>query len=300
MTKEELLNSLNIRIKNIKKIGKITVINNQYVLKKANRKEHFYDYLISRNFNNFPNIYSKADDEYELMDYIEEQEVPPEQKIEDMVYLMSILHLDTNYDKSTDLDHIKEIYETTIDKLDDLKNYYLNLQNYIEEEIYMTPSNYLLIRNMSLIYKNIDLSRKYLDKWYKEEEKIKTFRYVYTHGNLKESHILENNGIYLISWDKSKIDLPIKDIEILYRNSYKNLDLDKLLLIYEHKYPLTREEKNLLFSLILIPDRIDISDYEISKLKRISNLILYLEKTYIFLENYSKKANNNTNKQNEY
>lgn len=296
MTKDELLNSLNIKINKIRKIGKVTVINNKYVLKRMNRKSHFYDYLISRNFNNFPKIYSKVEDEYELMDYIEEQDIPSEQKIEDMIYIMSILHLDTTFDKPTDLDYIKEIYEKTIDELNELKNYYLNLQNYIEEEIYMTPSNYLLIRNISLIYKAIDLSRRYLDKWYKEEEKIKTFRYVYTHGNLKESHILENNGIYLISWDKSKIDLPIKDIEVLYRNSYKYLDLDKLLLIYEHKYPLSIDEKNLLFSLLLIPEKIDISDYELSKLKRISDLVLYLKKTYKLLEDYPKKSNNNTNK----
>ena len=296
MTKEELLKSLNIKVNKIRKISNITVINNKYVLKKMHRKSHFYDYLISRNFNNFPKIYSNVDDEYELMDYIDNQEMPKEQKIEDIVYIMSILHLSTSFDKPTDLDHIKEIYENTIEKLNELEKYYLNIQDYIEEEIYMTPSNYLLIRNISLIYKCINTSRKYLDKWYKVAEKNRNFRYAYIHGNLKESHILENNGIYLISWDKSKIDLPVKDIEILYRNSYNNLDIDKLLLIYERKYPLLKEEKSLLFSNLLIPNKIDISDHEIDKLKKISNLILYLEKTYRYLENDSEKTNNNTNK----
>ncbi len=296
MTKEELLKSLNIRINKIKKIGNITVINNKYVLKKMRRKSRFYDYLESREFNNFPKIYSNVEDEYCLMDYILEQEIPQEQKIEDTVYIMSLLHQKTTFDKPTDLDYVKEIYENNINKLNELENYYLNAQNYIEEEIYMTPSNYLLIRNVSLIYRSISLSRKYLEKWYKEIEKIKSLRYVYIHGNLKEEHVLENNGIYLISWDKSKIDLPIKDISVLYRNSYNNLDIDKLLTIYEHKYPLSKDEKYLLFSILLIPEKIDINDYEIDKLKKISNLILYLEKSYLALENYSKKANDNPNK----
>ena len=286
----------NEKIFKIIKKGKVTIINDKYVLKKVDRKQRFYDYLITRDFNFFPKIYSYIDDEIEVMDYIKEQEIPTQQKVEDLVYIMSILHLSTTFDKPTDLDYIKEIYENNVDSLKDIKAYYLSIQNYIEEETYMTPSNYLLIRNCSLIYKVIDLSLKYLEKWYKEVEKLRTLRYVYIHGDLKESHILENNNIYLISWGKSKIDLPLKDIEVLYKNCYQELDIDKLLAIYENKYPLTKDEKYLLFSMLLVPDKIDIKDYEIEKLQHISKLVLYLKKVYSFLKDYSKESNNNPNK----
>ena len=152
MTKHELFNKLGIEPSSIKKIGKVTIINNKYVIKKMTRNSDFYDYLLTHNFNYFPKIYSDINDEIELMDYINETEIPNEQKLEDLTYLVSILHLNTQFDKNVDLDKIKEIYETTIDKLNELLVYYQKIQDIIEEEIYMSPANYLLIRNISTLY----------------------------------------------------------------------------------------------------------------------------------------------------
>ena len=98
MTKLELYEKLNIIVSSLKKIGKATIINNKYVIKPMVRKSDFYDYLLSRNFNYYPNIYSNIDDEVELMDYIKDNDVPDEQRLEDMIYLTSILHLNTSYD----------------------------------------------------------------------------------------------------------------------------------------------------------------------------------------------------------
>lgn len=290
----ELLDNLGIKINSIKKIGKVTVINDKYVMKDIKRNDNFYEYLLTRKFNYFPKIYNSISN-IELMEYISDKDVPSEQRLEDIAYLTSILHLNTSFDKVVDLDSIKEIYESTIDKLTDLSNYYLDLQNVIEEEEFMSPANYLLIRNMSLIYKSINKSKMYLEKWYKEVEKNKSIRYVYTHGNLRNSHLLENDNLYLISWDNSKIDLPVKDIEILYRNSHFDISLKDILKVYEIKYPLKKEEKYLLYANILIPDKIACDQDEFSKINRVSDLIFYLEDT-IALENDSKETYNNTNK----
>lgn len=296
MKNNDLLDKLGIKIETIKRIGKVTIINDKYTIKKINHNNKFYEYLTARNFKHFPSLYSNTSDDIEIMEYVKDKEIPKEQRLEDIIYLDSILHLNTAFDKVLDIDNIKEIYETTIDKLTELSNYYLNIQNVIEEEIYMSPANYLLVRNISLIYKAINTSRKYLDNWYKEIEKNKSIRYSYIHGNLRESHLLENNNLYLISWDNSKIDFPIKDIEIFYRNSFLDISLKDILAIYEHKYPLKKEEKNLLYANLLIPNKINFNSSEYIKIQEVSNVILYLEDILEFLKDNSKETNNNPNK----
>jgi len=297
MTKEEIFNKLNIKCISVKQKGNVKIINTndrKYVMKKQNRKSDFYEYLLTRKFSYFPRVYTKVDDEIELMDYIESQETPTEQKLEDIAYLISILHLETYFDKNIDIDQIKEIYESMIDKQNSLSNYYHELQNIIEEEIYMSPANYLLIRNISTIYLALNKSREYIEKWYSKVKDNGSIRYAYTHGNLDINHLIESNNLYLISWDKSKIDFPISDIENFYRKNFLDINIMKILEIYENKFPLKNDEKDLLFSQLLLPDRIDYTGKEYYKTKQISNMILYIEKTLSNLKDNSKKANNNT------
>ena len=297
MTKDELLNKLGIKIQSIRKIKSQTVINNKYIYKKMTRKSDLYDYLLTRGFNHFPRVYSKVGDEIELMDYINSKNIPKEQRLEDLVYITSILHLNTSFDKVIDIDKIKEIYETTTNRLEYIKKHYLDKQNEIEEELYMSPSNYLLIRNISTLYKSIDLSKYYLDKWYTLVKDNTNIRYSFIHGNLKDDNILEDDNIYLISWDKSRIDFPIIDLEILYKNNYLDINIDNILSIYQKKYKLKEEETFLLFSYLLIPDVLNNYSSEYLRTKDVSNTVLYFDKTYNLLKNYSKESNNNTNNQ---
>ena len=286
------------KVLEIEKKGKVTIITtskDKYVLKDDNRNNNFYEYLNTRNFNYFPKIYSTNSDNKLIMEYIEEKDIPLEQKLEDMVYLISILHLSTMFDKKVDLDFIKEIYENIRKKQDSLMDYYLNMQDLIEEEIYMSPANYLLIRNISLIYKAINYSKEYLDKFYDLVKDKTSFRYSYIHGNLDINHLLERDNLYLISWDKSGLDLPIYDLSDFFRKNHEDINLDKVLAIYEKKFPLKKEEKYLLFSLLLIPGEINSKD-EYLKTKEVSNTIFYIEELLDFLKNYSKESNNDTHK----
>lgn len=287
----EILKDFKINKISIK--GKSTIIDDRYVLKE--NKTKYYDYLPVRDFMYFPNV-EKVDDKYIVTKYIEDKNMPINQRLEDMIYLVSILHNHTSYDKEIDIDTIKEKYEYLIDKLDNLMKYYLSLQDLIEDEEYMSPANYLLIRNVSLIYMCIRKSRKYLDKWYKKICVNKKVRYVYTHGNLEIDHLLENDKLYLISWDKSKLDLPIYDIENFYRKNFNNIKLDTIMKIYSKKYILSSEELDLLFCILLIPDKIDMNKKEYPRIKDISNMLLYLEDTIYVLKNYSKEHDKEPNK----
>lgn len=294
MNKKELFESLGIKPASIKKQGSATIIttsNHKYVVKKNNRKADSFEYLQTRNFNNFPKIYSHLSDEILLMDYIEDSKIPREQKLQDLVYLDSILHNKTTFYKDVDDDYIKGIYEDILEKQNTIYQYYNELQNVIELEVYMSPSNYLLIRNISLIYMALNQSKKYIEEWYHLISEKHKVRYAYIHGNLEEQHLIENDNLYFISWDHSRIDLPIYDLETFYRKSFTNINLKEILEIYESKYPLNKEEYLLLIALLLIPKKIEITSKEYDKVKKVTELILYTDKLLSFLENNSNKSN---------
>lgn len=298
MNKKELLDYYNIKPKSIKKVGSISIIttdDKKYVIKKLNRKIDPFDYLLTRNFNNFPKVYSKLNDEFELTDYIDEKDTPVEQKIEDLVYLDSMLHTKTTYYKTVDDDYLKNIYESIIDKQEKMYQYYSNLQNMIELEVYMSPANYLLVRNISLIYLALRKSREYIEKWYEIVNESKKVRLAYIHGNLEKEHLIEGDDLYLVSWDKSRIDLPIYDLETLYRKSYLDVSLSSILEIYSSKYPLKKEEYYLLISILLIPDKINLNLSEYQKTKQVTGLVLYMDKIISYLENNANKTDNYRN-----
>lgn len=296
MNKKEVLDYYGIKPDAISKKGLASIItagDKKYVIKKINRKVDPFSYLITRHFNNFPKVYSSMNDEIELTDYIEEKNTPLEQKLEDLVYLVSILHIKTTFYKDVDEDYLKNIYESIINKQEKMINYYNELQNMIELEVYMSPANYLLVRNVSILYLAINKSREYIEKWYDVIKEVKKIRLAYIHGNLDYDHLIEGDDLYLISWDKSRVDLPIYDLETLYRNNYFHVNLESILEIYESKYPLKKEEYYLLMSILLIPDKIDLSSNEYAKTKQVSNLIFYMNKILTYLKNNSNKANNN-------
>ena len=81
----------------IKKIGKATIVNDEYVIKESNNSD-IYEYLKSRNFNYFPN--TKYEDRKEIQEYVKEIEYPQEQKFYDLINITSLLHSKTTYSKS--------------------------------------------------------------------------------------------------------------------------------------------------------------------------------------------------------
>jgi len=295
MNKKDLLDYYNIKPKSIKKIGSASIIttdDKKYVIKKVNRKIDPFDYLLTRNFNNFPKVYSNIKDEVELVEFIEENNIPVEQKLEDLVYLVSMLHTKTTYYKTVDDDYLKNIYESIIDRQEKMYQYYSNLQDMIELEVYMSPANYLLVRNITLVYLALRKSREYIEKWYEIINESKKVRLAYIHGNLEKEHLIEGNDLYLVSWDKSRIDLPIYDLETLYRKSYLDVNLSSILEIYNSKYPLKKEEYYLLISILLIPDKIDLNLFEYQKTKQVTSLVMYLDKIISYLENNTNKTDN--------
>ena len=73
----------------------------------------------------------------------------------------------------------------------------------------MAPDEYLLMRNMSLIYISLEYAKNKINEWYEQIKNKKSMRYVMLHGNLETSHFLEGDNAYLISWDQARRDLHI-------------------------------------------------------------------------------------------
>ena len=229
----------------------------RYVVKKQINNP-IIEYLKSRGFKYYPNIIE--DGEYKLIEYIEEIDTPNEQKLLDMIDLVGLLHAKTSFFKEIDNDKYKEIYEDIVNNIYYLRNYYDELISIIDTKVFMSPCEYLLARNISFFYEALSFCQNEIDNWYeliKTKEKV---RQVVLHNNLNLDHFLRNTNPYLISWDKSKIDIPIFDLYKLYRRCGRNYDFSEVLKRYERIYPLLPEERKLFFILIALPPKLEFTD----------------------------------------
>lgn len=233
--------------------------------------EDTYKYLTSRGFNYFPG-YKKLNN-YMIYNYIEDLCFDREEKLEDLVFLLSLLHLKTTRFVKTSLDDYKIIYEDIENKVKDIYNYYVLLNDEIDSEIYMSPSKYLLVRNISIVYSALQFCEKTLNEWYELIKKDNSQRKVLIHNNFDINHLIKNNGSYLISFSKAKVDLPIYDLLSIYQNTYKDINFKNLLNIYESKYPLKKDELLLLFIYISLPMKVKFEDNEYINTVNIQNMI---------------------------
>lgn len=263
-----------------------------FVFKKKDRNRNntnsissLYKYLKSRNFVYFPNLIEE-EDEYDVYQYVEEIETPREQKALDIIYLTSLLHNKTTYYKEIDIDEYKEIYEDIIKQLEYLYNYYTDLITVIERNIYMSPAEYLIARNISKIYMSIIFCRRELEEWYELIKEKKKKRLVTVHNNLDVDHFIRGDDLYLLSWDKARVDLPIYDLYYFYKKRALEFDFEELLKLYESKYPLLEEERKLLFILLSIPDKIELNKSEYENCKEARKIIDYIYKTEMLIIPY--------------
>lgn len=297
----EILKKYDLHPRKYKKNKKTTYIeteNGKYIIKKKNNKnKYIYDYLKSRNFDYIPKIINE-NEEYEITTYIEEYNIPKEQKMIDLINLISLLHNKTTHFKEITEDNYKEIYEDINNNIEHLHSYYEDLITMIETKVYMSPCEYLIARNITKIFETLYFSKKELDNWYDLVKEKTKQRLVVLHNNLELEHFLTNEKKYLISWDKSKIGMPLFDIYKLYKKHALEFEFSEILKLYEKNYPLLEEEKRLLFILISIPQKLELNKSEYENTKEAGKLMDYLYKTEKLISPYysDKRPENNTNK----
>jgi uncharacterized protein YerC len=244
-----------------------------------------FKYLKSRNFNYFPNLI-KTDNKYDVYQYVEDIDTPREQRAMDLMYIIAMLHNKTTFYKDVDDDEYKAIYEETIKKIDYIYNYYTDIITNIEKSIYMSPSEYLIARNISAIFNSIMFARREIELWYELVRKSNKKRIVTLHNNLELDHLIINEELYLLSWDKSKQEMPIFDLLEFYNKYALEFDFEELFRFYESKYPLLKEEKLLLFIMMSIPKKIEFKKSEIDKCGEARKMLDYIFKTELLITPY--------------
>lgn len=257
-----------------------------YILKRKFDDElDVYKYLKIKGFSNFVDRIDEIDN-YNVYPYIKEIDISSEDKAINLVYLMSVLHNKTTYFSLIDQDKIKELYEETLNKIMVINNYYDNIRYIIEVSDYLRPSMYLLLRNITFIYVALDRSKYFLEKWFNIIQNKKRIRRSLVHNNLELSHLIEEEKSYIVSWDKAKKDYPIYDFLNFYKNCCDILEFTSLFDMYNSKYNLFEEERYLLFSLMLIPEKVEFKMSEVDNTIVVSRLLLYLENTFSFISKY--------------
>lgn len=149
----------------------------------------------------------------------------------------------------------------------------------IDSDIYMSPSNYLIARNITIIYNALGYAKKNIDTWYGMIENKRKVRVVTLHNNLKLDHYLKGDKPYLISWDNSMIDMPIFDLISLYQNNYLEFEFIDLLKIYLSKYPLSSDEMTLFLTIISIPSKVTLSNSEYQTVLSARRMLDYIYKS---------------------
>lgn len=278
----QILKDKGLKPRSYRKLGKITIIetnDGKYIYKEGKLNPQILNYLKSRSFDYIPFFLNNENDPYQLETYIDDLDIPKDQKILDLIKLTALLHSKTTHYKEIDLDYYEQIYDDLDNNLNYLYLYYTDLITIIETKVYMSPSELLLARNISKIYDTISNTKQKLDHWHDHIKEKTKERRVVLHNNLKLDHFLESNTPYLISWDKAKIGSPVFDIYKLYQNHCLEFDFESLLKEYENHYPLKKDEKELLFILISMPDLINFQNTEYKNCKIISKMIDKIYKT---------------------
>jgi hypothetical protein len=186
------------------------------------------------------------------------------------------LHNKTSFYKAVNEDTFKEIYENIKSNIDYLRFYYDNLYEDIKKDIYMSPSRYYLIRNISKVFASLDFCQSELDIWFSMVKNQTKKRVCLIHNHLSLDHYIKKDKEYLISWDNARIDSPIVDLIGFYKKEYFNVSFDALISRYFNEVHLSDDEKKLFFILISLPEKIEFKESEFDSCKQIRNFMDYL------------------------
>lgn len=281
---KKILDKNDLKVDKYTMKGKTMIVNTplgQFALKKGNL-DNIYKYLLSRNFEYFPKVIDSNEDST-IYEFVDDVKYDNEQRAFDLIHTIALLHSKTTYYKDVDIDEYKKIFEETMEKINYIYNYYMDVINIIESKIYMSPSEYLIARNISKIFSCIYFCKNELEQWYEIVKNEKRKRVVTLHNNLKLDNIIRNKSVYLIGWEYSKIDSPIYDFINFYNNYALYFDFRSLLNEYERIFPFKEEEKKLLSVLISIPSKIPNTEKEYNKVKNVRQLLDKIYKTEMLL-----------------
>ena len=262
-----------------------------YVIKNKKNKniKELYKYLNSRSFKYYPKLIEDNRDEVNVFEYVEDNSIDNEQKLIDLINLISLLHSKTSYYKEITNDKIKKIYEELLGRVEYLEEYLNKIIYEIEDNVFVSPSGNLILINSSKIFSSLTFLKNEIEEWYKISIDTNKMRVSIVHNNLELDHYIKNENEYLISWDNYIIDSPILDIVKLYKNVYLTMDFSNPLKVYIEKFPLNENEKKLLFIMLVMPDEINLTNNELKNISIVRKYLDYIYKTENLIRPYYSK-----------
>jgi hypothetical protein len=259
----------------------LNTMDGNYVIKLNPKIDYkkLYSYLRSRSFDYVPKLLPDSRDDMVVMEYVEDTMIDKNQKILDLINLVSLLHSKTFYYKEISSNKYDSLYNDLKDNILFIDGYYDGLfMEYVRREI-SSPSEYLFLRNYSLIYNACKYCLDMVDSWYLKVQNSNKQRVVLVHNNLKLEHMIKNSDEYLISWDQYTFDSPILDLVNLYKNEWENVAFTNVIDTYNSGFELLDEEKLLFNILISMPYKVDLDKSEYERCREFRRLINYLSKS---------------------
>lgn len=272
--------------------GKVLILNTtsgDFVVKEKTENKNMrelFSYLESRNFFHFPKLVDESRSDVNVYEYVESVSMPLEQKALDLISVVSDLHNKTTYYKNVTEDDFKEVYDAIKSNVVYLRNYYNEMYETIKKEMYMSPSFYSLIRNISKIFSALAFVESELDVWFSIVKDQTKKRVSFIHNHLSLDHFKKSDKEYLISWENYRKDSPILDLVSFYQQEYFQINFEVVFAKYLEKVKLTEDEKKLFFILISLPKKIDFTLDEFSSCQTVREAMDYLYVTEALVRPY--------------
>ena len=266
-----------------------------FVVKITSQKslQNMYDLVETLNLSCFVHIIPNLHHEYltiyqhqylYLMPFIESgSQHLKEMKIQFYFETLAYLHEHSFYDMKVNQQYFHTLEKDVLKVINERFQYYEKMIESYENEVYRSPSQWMLVMNYYRIYDALALAKQYLSQYMNCIQECHSIRICLTYKNFDYQHISLKHKC-LISLDYMEMDLPIYDIFDMYQKIPDILfDLDCLSQSYLKKFELRKEEKLLLCCLMNIVPLIQFEHDEIDNIIKLSRLLYYLDSVHHFI-----------------
>lgn len=230
--------------------------------------EEVYKYLDDHAVNNYLKPVEVTDKEL-IFPYFEKTSLTDDEISKRLVLNLTIWQNKTTTYQKLNLDEVKNFYESTKKEINYLFSYYRDIVLQLETKVYYLPTEYLFLRNSSIINRQLKVAADLLEEWYETVKNKERERLVYCHGKCELAHFLPIDDGYFISLEQAHLGRVSDDIENLFRKNFSSIDLVTTYNLYQRKYPYTLDEKLFLFVKLAIPPKIDIYPCNLETNKRL-------------------------------
>lgn len=267
----ELCRRNNIKINKFYFMNKIIIIesdNNSYFCKMKDD----VDFDISKYNINFPMPIDEIDS-FQL--YLYDNFVfDLNEKYKMLIDTLINIHNKSKYDDFCCDDLYNDISLT----IKSIREYYLEIQDYIENFTFPKLYYYFLLINISSFYNILNSAQYYLDKWYGKKDKYISKGVVV--GNVSLCNFCCGEDSYFLDYSNIDINNIIYDIVNFYKNEVLNFDIFELINYY---FSLVDVDKDLFLALICIPNRLNFSNNNYKDILKIRKEIDYINKTFNYI-----------------